>query len=72
MAGLKSLGFGGSFALGKSLGNSSTATIAQTAYGQQNSPNTDTMSGVQSWHLATAVPVVALVWLAFLRWSLPR
>lgn len=71
MSGLK-LGLGGGLKLGTSLGNSPPATIAQTAYGAQQSPNAASQSGVQSWHLATAVPVAALAWLVFLRWSLPR
>ena len=71
MSGLK-LGLGGGIKLGSSLGSSPPATIAQTAYGAENSPNSAINGGVQAWHLATAVPVAALAWLAFLRWSLPR
>jgi hypothetical protein len=70
MSGLK-LGLGGGVKIGSSLGGP-PATIAQTAYGAENSPNAASMSGVQPWHLATAVPVAAVCWLAFLRWSLPR
>ncbi|MDE1881998.1 MAG: hypothetical protein KGI89_15800 [Euryarchaeota archaeon] len=47
------------------------ATVVQTAYGAGSSP-TDAYKGVKSWHLAVAVPVLALGWLAFLRWSLPK
>ena len=71
MSGLK-LGLGGGIKLGSSLGGSPPATIAQTSYGQLNSPNDASASGLQSWHLGVAVPVAALAWLAFLRWSLPR
>lgn len=28
--------------------------------------------GVQPWHLGVAVPVAAVIWLAFLRYSLPN
>jgi hypothetical protein len=71
MAGLK-LGLGGGLKLGSSLGSSPPATISQTAYGQENSPNANSSSGVEPWHLGVAVPVAALAWLAFLRWSLPK
>jgi len=71
MAGLK-LGLGGGIKLGSSLGNSPPATIAQTSYGQMTSPNAVTSSGFQPWHLQVMVPVAAVAWLAFLRWSLPR
>ncbi len=71
MPGLK-LGLGGGLQLGKSLGSSGPATIAQTAYGAEQSPNASAMNGVQPWHLGVAVPVAAVAWLAFLRWSLPK
>jgi len=71
VSGLK-LGLGGGVKLGSSLGSSPPATIAQTSYGAMNSPNASGSSGVQAWHLATAVPVAAVCWLAFLRWSLPK
>ena len=71
MGGLK-LGLGGGIKLGTSLGNQPPATIAQTSYGAENSPNSAAMAGVQPWHLGVAVPVAAVAWLAFLRWSLPR
>ena len=70
MAGLN-LNLGGGLKLGNSLG-APAATVAQSAYGAGSSPNSASSSGVQSWHLATAVPVVAVTWLAFLRWSLPK
>ena len=65
------IGNGGNLRLGSSL-KQPPATIAQTAYGAQNSPTDAYNSGVQSWHLAVAVPVLAVGWLAFLRWSLPK
>ena len=71
MAGL-TLGLGGGVRLGPSLGNQPPATIAQTAYGQENSPNVMSNSGLKSWHLGVIVPVAGVMWLAFLRWSLPR
>ena len=74
MPGLQ-LGLGGGLKLGSSLGgkgNSGPATIVQTAYGAEVSPNSNAMSGVQPWHLMTAVPIASLAWLVFLRWSLPR
>ncbi len=71
MGGLN-LGLGGGIRLGPSLGNQPPATIAQTAYGAEQSPNSAMSQGVQAWHLAVAVPVLAVGWLAFLRWSLPR
>lgn len=70
MSGLN-LKFGGGLKLGSSL-NSPSATVAQTAYGQESAPNSSDYSSVQPWHLAVAVPVAAVAWLAFLRWSLPR
>jgi len=71
MPGLK-LGLGGGIKLGSSLGNQPPATIAQTSYGQEVSPNAMTGAGLQPWHLGVAVPIAAVAWLAFLRWSLPR
>jgi len=71
MSGLR-LSLGGGVKLGPSLGSAPPATIAQTAYGQEVSPNASAMSGVQPWHLGVAVPIAAVAWLAFLRWSLPR
>jgi hypothetical protein len=56
--------------MGHSLGGPQ-ATIAQTAYGAQQSP-VGNPGQLQSWHLAVAVPVAAVAWLAFLRWSLPK
>jgi len=70
MAGLN-LNLGGGLKLGSSL-SQPAATVAQTAYGAQQSPNTANTNGMQAWHYATAVPVVAVIWLAFLRWSLPK
>jgi hypothetical protein len=70
MGGLNLLG--GGLKLGGSLGNQPPATIAQTAYGAETSPNAMTANGFQPWHLGVAVPVAAVAWLAFLRWSLPR
>ena len=70
MSGLN-VGMGGGLSLGPSL-QSTPATIAQTAYGAEQSPNSAAGQGLQTWHLAVAVPVLALGWLAFLRWSLPR
>jgi hypothetical protein len=70
MGGLK-LGVGGGLQLGSSL-KAPQATIAQTAYGAESSPTDAYTSGLQSWHLAVAVPVFAVGWLAFLRWSLPK
>ena len=70
MAGLK-LGVGGGLSLGSSL-SQPAATIAQTAYGAGSSPTDAYSGGLQSWHLAVAVPVLAVGWLAFLRWSLPK
>ena len=70
MGGL-SLGLGGGIRLGGSLGNQPPATIAQTAYGAQQSA-TDGTRGMMPWHLAVLVPTLAVGWLAFLRWSLPR
>jgi hypothetical protein len=69
------LGLGGGVKLGSSLGgkgSSGPATIAQTAYGAENSPNSQSQNGVEPWHLMTAVPIAALAWLVFLRWSLPK
>ena len=71
MSGLK-LGVGGGLRLGGVPATAQPATIAQTAYGQEVSPNASAMSGVQPWHLGVAVPIAAVAWLAFLRWSLPR
>jgi hypothetical protein len=56
--------------LGPSL-SGPAATIAQVAYGQGSAPSTTDNEGIEAYHLAIAVPVVALAWLAFLRWSLP-
>jgi hypothetical protein len=72
------LGLGGGVQIGNSpyrVGPSLSgpqATIAQTAYGAEASPTDAYLSGLQTWHLAVAVPVLAVGWLAFLRWSLPR
>ena len=72
------LGVGGGVKLGSSpyrVGPSLAgpqATIAQTAYGAEQSPNDAALNGLQTWHLAVAVPILAVGWLAFLRWSLPR
>ena len=71
MAGGLRLGVGGGLNLGSSL-KQPPATVAQTAYGAEVSPSDAYNSGLQSWHLAVAVPVLAVGWLAFLRWSLPR
>ena len=70
MPGLR-LGLGGGLQLGSSL-KQPPATIAQTAYGAESSPTDSYTNGLKSWHLATAVPVLAVGWLAFLRWSLPK
>ncbi len=70
MGGLN-LGLGGGLNLGSSL-KQPAATVAQTAYGAQQSPNSTATSGLQPWHIAVSVPVVAVAWLAFLRWSLPK
>lgn len=70
MGGLR-LGVGGGLSLGPSL-SQPAATIAQTAYGAEQSPNSSMGQGLQTWHLAVAVPVLAVGWLVFLRWSLPR
>lgn len=70
MGGLN-LGVGGGLRLGSSLGQA-PATIAQTAYGAEQSPTDKYSGGLQSWHLMVSVPVLAVGWLAFLRWSLPR
>ena len=48
------------------------ATIAQTAYGVEYSPTDSIPGGLQPWHLTVSVPLLAVGWLAFLRWSLPR
>ena len=71
MGGGLRLGLGGGLQLGSSL-KQPPATIAQTAYGAQSSPSDAYSGGLQSWHLAVAVPVLAVGWLAFLRWSLPK
>ena len=65
------IGSGGNLRLGSSL-KQPPATIAQTAYGAENSPTDAYSGGLQGWHYAVAVPVLAVGWLAFLRWSLPR
>jgi hypothetical protein len=65
------IGQAGGLRLGSSL-KQPPATIAQTAYGAENSPTDKYSGGLQSWHLAVAVPVLAVGWLAFLRWSLPK
>ena len=65
------IGSAGQLRLGSSL-NQPPATIAQTAYGAEQSTTDQFSGGLQTWHLAVAVPVVAVGWLAFLRWSLPR
>jgi hypothetical protein len=65
------LGFGGGVKIGSSLGGPS-ATIAQTAYGAEQSPNSAVNGGMQSWHLMVGVPVIAVAFLGFLRWSLPK
>ena len=71
MAGLN-LGVGGGIRIGGSPGRAAPATIAETAYGAGSSPGTPSGSGkMQTGHVATAVPVAAVAWLAFLRWSLP-
>lgn len=67
---LGGLGRGGGVKLGSSL-SGGAATIAQVAYGSEKAPTSDN-EGVEAWHLAVAVPVAALAWLAFLRWSLPK
>ena len=71
MSGLN-LNLGGGIKLGSSLGGNTHATVAQTAYGAQNSPSANGSPTVEPWHLGVAVPVAAIAWLAFLRWSLPR
>jgi hypothetical protein len=70
MGGLN-LGVGGGLKLGSGLGQA-PATIAQTAYGAEQSPSDKYSGGLQSWHFMVSVPVLAVGWLAFLRWSLPR
>jgi hypothetical protein len=45
------------------------ATIAQTAYG--NSSATTDAAGLQFGHLATTVPAASLLFLTWVRWSLP-
>jgi hypothetical protein len=68
MGGLN-LGVGGRLTLGGPTRTIAPATIAQTAYGGGAAPTNQT--GIQRWHLAVAVPVASLIWLGFLRWSLP-
>ena len=70
MGGLN-LGVGGNMRLGSSL-NQPAATITQTAYGAEQSPTDKYSGGLQSWHFMVSVPVLAVGWLAFLRWSLPK
>lgn len=71
MLGGLNLGIGGGVRIAGSPPAAPPATIAQTAYGQQAAPTTTGSGRVQTWHIATAVPVIAVAWLAFLRWSLP-
>ncbi len=70
MAGLN-LNLGGGLKLGSSL-SSPAATVSSSPYGAGSSPNSAATAGLQSWHIATAVPLIAVTWLAFLRWSLPK
>ena len=65
------IGSAGDLRLGSSL-KQPPATIAQTAYGAEASPTDAYGGGLQPWHFGVAVPVVAVAWLAFLRWSLPK
>jgi hypothetical protein len=46
------------------------ATLVQTAYGQGAAASPPS-SGIEPWHLGVAVPIAAVLWLGFLRWSLP-
>lgn len=73
MSGLN-LGLGGGINLGGSQGRApaSTATISQTAYGAGSSPSSGG-GGFSLAHVgAIGVPLVCLVGLVFLRWSLPK
>lgn len=65
------IGSAGGLRLGSSLKQPS-ATIAQTAYGAENSPTDQYSGGLQPWHLAVSIPILAVAWLAALRWSLPK
>lgn len=71
MAGLR-INVGGGNAVGSSsrLGQTGGATIAQTAYGAGSAP-VDKGRGVEHWQVFIGVQVAAVVWLGFLRWSLP-
>lgn len=69
MAGL-AIPIGGGQSLGGSrLNQAGPATVTQVAYGGGSSPSES--SGVEPWHVFTGVQMAALVWLAFLRYSLP-
>jgi hypothetical protein len=70
MGGLN-LNLGGGLKLGSSL-SGPAATIVQSPYGAESSPNSAATAGLQSWHLMVSVPVLAVGWLCFLRWSLPK
>lgn len=50
------------------LGQTGGATIAQTAYGMGSAP---VKGGVELWHGFMGIQIAAMVWLVFLRWSLP-
>ncbi len=71
MAGLN-LGVGGGLRLGGAAPAALPATVGQTAYGASSSTDTSGSGKVEPWHLGVAVPVLALGWLIFLRWSLPK
>lgn len=53
---------------GAALGQTGGATVAQTAYGAESTTDS---RGVETHHVFMGVQVAALVWLVFLRWSLP-
>lgn len=63
---------GGGNAVGSTtrLGQTGGATVAQTAYGAQSAP-VQASGGMAHWQIFIGVQVAAVVWLAFLRWSLP-
>ena len=69
MSGLK-LGVGGGLRLGGVPATAQPATIAQTAYGGGSAPTDN--GGLQFGHYATAVPTASLLFLTWVRWSLPQ
>lgn len=45
------------------------SAVQQVAYGAGSSPG---KGGVETWHFQVGVAAAGLLWLVFLRWSLPK